>query len=157
MAQYPVWGIFNLSDFNVFNFPLQLQVVKQRFEVWGTKKSVSEFQRRYGEFKFQVILFGIEERAFGTRCHRIRRVRNYRLQGGGSRNHRRTGLRKGAGSAEIRSDRSYASEASILRRADLRTIRSVVCPPDRFHDWMVSEGSPHKRYRLSTSISRGEK
>ena len=64
MAQYPVWGIFNLSDFNVFNFPLQLQVVKQRFEVWRTKKSVSEFQRQYGEFKFQVILFGIEERAF---------------------------------------------------------------------------------------------
>ena len=38
-----------------------MQVVKQRFEVWRTKKSVSEFQRRYGEFKFQVILFGIKQ------------------------------------------------------------------------------------------------
>ena len=53
MAQYPVWGIFNLSDFNVFNFPLQLQVVKQRFEVWGTKKSVSEFQFEYLDFQFE--------------------------------------------------------------------------------------------------------
>lgn len=29
-----------------------MQVVKQRFEVWGTKKSVSEFQFEYLDFQF---------------------------------------------------------------------------------------------------------
>ena len=53
-----------IVDINIFNFPQHFKLLKYRLLVTETKKSVSEFQRRYGEFKFQVILFGIEERAF---------------------------------------------------------------------------------------------
>ena len=44
---------FNLSGFNIFNFPQHSEVLKHRFEAVKGKKSVLEFQREYLEFEFE--------------------------------------------------------------------------------------------------------